>query len=879
MVPLYVFLIYIGSFFIIGIAVSLYSECLYQRVRNSSMNVRGCDLFRHWLDHLSDHAGYCFSFTLHVLDEGTSIAWLLSMYYICRDRNGSDLSQWPFLSRQPTPELLFLVSFIMWSLYKVGSLIYMVFGDIFPAFQIGLHLFDANYLYEMHIAHYGDNQNKVIPWMHRQYIYFCALPLWFLQFTFMMRWSELFPSHSAAIFIILLLSLLFGFIDIYHIILWLDLRAFKNRMDDEGGRGFRVLFCFRGEQFVSRMVWLSYFWIFVGSAPFSILIGIMLLNHCYLYIRGYLTESFHVITKLFVLPDFSVGVHRDDYMELDPITRVLYAFTHCAVCVVGVADDPLAIDLLQWLHWFEDLVLWAVITGICNEQPNVSENSLLVPSELWTVIWSKPRFEAFYALGIIFWFFSVGLFWTLRHDDFIDRTQKPMALTQSFLGLAKGGQWNAVQRLLDRMRGSGINRRNMMDSNKTALHYAIEQNRFDVVEKLLSLGADPHITDRQHRSGVYMMMTNDKIKDLHLFGKFLDSLHDANGNGDVLQKDNEGRTLLHVICRNDTVSLPLKERLEAFLTRFESFDVNIRDKKGLCPMHYIVKHSVDIPARAYLVEKGGDINAEDDEKQTLLCHAVKCHQNGPTIQWLLDHDADINHQDANGQTPLHHAVKGNVMDNVEILVERFPNIAIRDNDGQNAYNLAVSMHHTSCANYLEGNMPPEELISTPKATTTSDHEPMNKVRSDSDDQRNEIGGNPLLSDSELDRDGLTVEESLEMTNEREVTPVMLLTVESAGDAEREEAKEENGTNKQLLRPNDSPLLEVSESPSSNDPLKGSQEASPNESVNLKVERDSRQSGAGYLAIDNSRSTMEESKETTKSEEDGDDELNEGNAGE
>jgi len=305
------------------------------------------------------------------------------------------------------------------------------------------------------------------------------------------------------------------------------------------------------------------------------------------------------------------------------------------------------------------------------------------------------------------------------------------------------------------------------------------------------------------------------------------------------------------------------------------------DRKGLSPMHYIVKHSVDIPARAYLVEKGGDINAEDDEKQTLLCHAVRCHQNGPSIHWLLDHDADINHQDANGWTPLHHAVKGNVLDNVEILVERFPNILIRNNDGENAYNLAVSMHHTSCANYLEGNMPPDELISTPKATTTtSGNEPMNRVRSDSDDQRmgiEEIGGNPLLSDSEADRDGLAVEESLEMTNERELTPVMVLTVESPGGAQRENAENEEakGTDKQLLKPNDSPLLEVSESPSSNDPLKGSQETTPNESVNLKAERDSQQ--GGYLAIDNSRSIMEESKETTKSEEDGGDRLNTENA--
>merc|ERR1712083_701631 len=120
-------------------------------------------------------------------------------------------------------------------------------------------------------------------------------------------------------------------------------------------------------------------------------------------------------------------------------------------------------------------------------------------------------------------------------------------------------------------------------------------------------------------------------------------------------------------------------------------------------------------------------------------------------------------------------------------------------------------------------------------------------------------------------DRLVVEESLEMdqmnhlVNDRD----LVLTVESADDAEKEEAKEESGKDKQLLKPNDSPLLEVSESPSSNEPLATSEVTTPNASTDLKEKRDSQQElQGGYLEIDNSKSVMEESKETTKSDDDG-----------
>lgn len=161
LIPVYVLAIYFSAYIVLAITISFYSEYRFQQIKNPSQQVRGTRWLSFWCEHIFDRGTYYFSFTLHVMDEATSIAWLLCMYYICCDRNGSDISQWPLLSRQPTPEMLFLVSFISWSLYKVGSLLYMIFIDIFQWFQILFHLLDINYIYEMHIAHSGDNKNPV----------------------------------------------------------------------------------------------------------------------------------------------------------------------------------------------------------------------------------------------------------------------------------------------------------------------------------------------------------------------------------------------------------------------------------------------------------------------------------------------------------------------------------------------------------------------------------------------------------------------------------------------------------------------------------------------------------------------------------------------
>ena len=151
----------------------------------------------------------------------------------------------------------------------------------------------------------------------------------------------------------------------------------------------------------------------MGSPPFFILCLIMLCNHIFLYFKGYLTEIYYVLTKFFIIPDISIGVgyrNSANHKRVDWCTKVMYALTHCAGCIVGiwviVEEDLLFIDMLFWLHWFEDLLLWSIITGICNQTPLHSDDGIMAPSDMCKQIWTEPRYEAFYALGIITWFFG-----------------------------------------------------------------------------------------------------------------------------------------------------------------------------------------------------------------------------------------------------------------------------------------------------------------------------------------------------------------------------------------------------------------------------------------------------------------------------------------
>eukprot|EP00485_Elphidium_margaritaceum_P005988 CAMPEP_0202696946 /NCGR_PEP_ID=MMETSP1385-20130828/10268_1 /ASSEMBLY_ACC=CAM_ASM_000861 /TAXON_ID=933848 /ORGANISM="Elphidium margaritaceum" /LENGTH=577 /DNA_ID=CAMNT_0049353267 /DNA_START=824 /DNA_END=2557 /DNA_ORIENTATION=+ len=461
----------------------------------------------------------------------------------------------------------------------------------------------------------------------------------------------------------------------------------------------------------------------------------MLCNHLFLYAKGYFAEFLHVLTNFFIVPDMSIGMgsgsRGQQQKKVDWLTKTVYMITHCAGCFIGVysirdEEDFVQLDLLCWLHWFEDMLLWAVITGFCDQQPSQSDHTILSPPNLWPQIWTQPRYEAFYALGIICWFFGGGYFLVLRWEDFIDPQKQSLSITQGILGLAESGQWESLEKFLPRMKKMSVNRKNLLNEGKTALHYAVEQDKWSIVRKLLDYGANVNVTDRQHHTAVHLLCMNKKLSDLSLFKRFLRAF-DGNPSS---KRDSVGRTLLHLICSTVSTNLDTAEKLKAYFEIFggaangddavgaaygggASVDVNVADNDGCTPLHYLVRECDEQSAIEFLMDAGANVDVLDNQQRTPLIHAVSKTQEHPiTIRYLLSRDANLNHQDDKGWTPLHYACNhgGNLIDNVLILLEYFPDLSIRNHAGKNAYNLAQSQGNTMIADTLKLNMPNEELV-------------------------------------------------------------------------------------------------------------------------------------------------------------------------
>jgi len=255
--------------------------------------------------------------------------------------------------------------------------------------------------------------------------------------------------------------------------------------------------------------------------------------------------------------------------------------------------------------------------------------------------------------------------------------------------MGENGEWEALDKFLPRMKKMSINRKNILDSNKTAIHYAVQQNQWNIIQKLIEYGSNVNIMDRNHQTPVHLICINKELNDINLFKLFLNEYQYG-----FNQRDIRGQTLLHLICQNHSNKLSMTDRIKIYIEKHGDSSINhmIADNDGCTPLHYLVEQSNDIEAIELLNVQ--NIDVVDNHNKTPLIHSVSNNANNPTtIRYLLRNGANINHQDDKGWTPLHFAANHGLSDNVFILLEYFPNITLRNNAGKNPYNLAKSMGH------------------------------------------------------------------------------------------------------------------------------------------------------------------------------------------
>jgi ankyrin repeat protein len=95
--------------------------------------------------------------------------------------------------------------------------------------------------------------------------------------------------------------------------------------------------------------------------------------------------------------------------------------------------------------------------------------------------------------------------------------------------------------------------------------------------------------------------------------------------------------------------------------------VNTKDQDGRTPLHWACRGN-KLEVVKFLVEKGADVDAEDNNKIVPL-HSLATRDNAAAIAILLDNGAEIDARDYGNDTALHYAAMSDAADALTILVK------------------------------------------------------------------------------------------------------------------------------------------------------------------------------------------------------------------
>lgn len=101
----------------------------------------------------------------------------------------------------------------------------------------------------------------------------------------------------------------------------------------------------------------------------------------------------------------------------------------------------------------------------------------------------------------------------------------------------------------------------------------------------------------------------------------------------------------------------------------------------------------------HLIDKGSDINAVDDYKNTML-HAAAIGNCALIAEMLIAGGLDIKSKNTDGSTPLHSAASGNSTDMARLLLDHKSNIESRDNEGRTPLHIALTTFSIDTAKLL-----------------------------------------------------------------------------------------------------------------------------------------------------------------------------------
>lgn len=220
----------------------------------------------------------------------------------------------------------------------------------------------------------------------------------------------------------------------------------------------------------------------------------------------------------------------------------------------------------------------------------------------------------------------------------------------------------------------------------TPLFVAVNVQKTDLVKKLIEKGADVNTIDPI--SGNSLLIVAIINNDIRTLEALLEPKVQGKPVADINAKNTNGTTALLSAVERGAQPLIIELLLEA------GADVNVKNLKGMSPIHYAVDTG-NVAAVSILLSYGADVNTFTETGLTpLMLLAANLPQLDAKnltmiLGMLVDSGADINLQDPQyGLTALHLAIDTGNYTIIRDLLDRFADASIKANDGHDMYETA-----------------------------------------------------------------------------------------------------------------------------------------------------------------------------------------------
>ncbi|XP_059489715.1 uncharacterized protein LOC132204878 [Neocloeon triangulifer] len=247
------------------------------------------------------------------------------------------------------------------------------------------------------------------------------------------------------------------------------------------------------------------------------------------------------------------------------------------------------------------------------------------------------------------------------------------------------GKLETVQYLLA-LNGFGLGEKGKHE--KTALHWAAQKGHLHVAKFLLSMGADINARDDNNETPLNLAASSpDEIMCRLLVNK----------GADLSAVDNDGNDALHLACIYGRL-----ENVQYFLSLNDGFSLGKKCKHGQTALH-IAALKGHIAVAEFLLLKGADVNARDDDNATPLTYAAVAAyiSNEKMCQLLVDRGADLSAVDSDGDDAFHFACFNGKLENVQYLLglNGF-SLGKKGKNGKTALHYAAIRDHIAVAEFL-----------------------------------------------------------------------------------------------------------------------------------------------------------------------------------